>query len=156
MTNRPSDPPREKHARLLLGYGNTLRRDDGAGVRAAEELSRLVPGADLVLRQELQLDLAVTIAQYEEVFFLKAAATGDREVRAVPVTPDPSILNTGSHTCSPGALVALCRSLYGRSPSRATLVTIPGETFDFGETLSAFTREKVAGAVALVRSMIAD
>jgi hydrogenase maturation protease len=141
---------------LFVGYGNTLRSDDGAGVRAAKELARLVPGADLLVRQELQLELAERIAQYEEVFFLDAAATPDREVRALPVVPDPSVLNTGSHTCGPGALLALCHVLYGRSPERATLVTIPGETFDFGETLSAFTLEQVAGAVALVRRMIAD
>jgi hydrogenase maturation protease len=139
---------------LLLGYGNTLRSDDGAGVRAAEELSRALPGARLVVRHELQLELAETIAQFDDVFFLDASGTGEHEVRALPVVPEESVPNTGSHTCSPGALLGLCRSLYGRMPARTTLVTIPAESFDFGEELSAFTRAKLAECVTLVLGMV--
>ena len=139
---------------LLVGYRNTLRSDDGAGVRAAEELARALPDATLVLRHELQLELAATIADYDDVFFLDASGTGHQEVEATPVIPERSVPNTGSHTCSPGSLLALCHSLYGRRPSRATLVTIPAATFDFGEELSAFSRGKVAECVALVLGML--
>lgn len=139
--------------RLLVGYGNTLRSDDGAGVRAAEELHRRLPGSDLLLRQELQLELAETMAAYDDVFFLDASGTGSREVELSPVTPEETVLNTGSHTCTPGALLALCRSLYGRQPARATLVTIPAETFAFGETLSPLSRRMVAACVERVLEM---
>jgi len=140
--------------RLLIGCGNTLRSDDGAGVRAAEELSRALPEADLVLRHGLQLELAGTIAQYDDVFFIDASGTGEREVQASAVVPEKNVLNTGAHTCSPGALLALCRSLYGRAPTHTTLVTVPGTTFEFGEELSAFSRQKVAECVALVLGIV--
>jgi len=140
--------------RLLIGCGNTLRSDEGAGVRAAEELFRALPEADLVLRHELQLELAEKIAQYDDVFFIDASGTGEPEVRASAVVAEQRVLNTGSHTCSPGALLALCRSLYGRAPARTTLISVPAETFEFGEELSAFSRQKVAEAVALVLGMV--
>jgi hydrogenase maturation protease len=139
---------------LLVGCGNTLRSDGGAGVRAAEELSRKIPEADLLLRQELQMELAETIAQYDDVFFLDASGTGEREVRAARVVPDRSVLNTGSHSCSPGALLALCRTLYRSMPARTTLVTIPAESFAVGEELTAFSRRKVTEGVRLVLGMV--
>ena len=138
---------------LLIGYGNTLRSDDGVGVRAAEALARSLPDAHLELRHELQLELAATIAQFDDVFFLDASGTGEREVRATPLVPEQHAWNTGSHTCSPGTLLALCASLYGRVPGRATLVTIPAENFAFGEELSMLSREKLTECIELVQAM---
>lgn len=141
---------------LILGYGNTLRSDDGAGVRAAEELGRLLPAAHTLVRQELQLELAATIAEFDDVFFIDASGTPEREVRATPLVPEQHAWNTGSHTCSPGTLLALCAELYGRVPGRATLVTIPAENFSFGEELSPLSRAKLTECVALVRTMVGD
>jgi hydrogenase maturation protease len=139
---------------LLIGYGNTLRSEDGAGVRAAKELSLALPEASLVLRHELQLELAETIARHDDVFFIDAARTERRGLQARPVVPDTQVRNTGAHTCSPGALLALCSSLYGRVPARTTRVTIPAATVDVGEQLSAMGRQRVAECVALVLGMV--
>ena len=140
---------------LLIGYGNTLREDDGAGVRAAECAAGLFPGVDVITVHELQPELAETVSRYAMVVFLDAAAHGSgirvHELGSAPVSrPD------GSHSQSPEALVSLSRTLYGRAPERTLLMTIPGQSFGFGEKLSHFTEEMVEQAVKEVGYFLAS
>jgi hydrogenase maturation protease len=134
---------------LVIGYGNTLRGDDGAGIFAAERAARRFPGVDLLTVHDLQPELAETVSQYREVIFLDAAVQGSG-VRADVIEPAADPLPSGSHSHSPGTLLSLCGFLYGRTPERSLLIGIPGQTFDFGEQLSPFAHEMVEQAVEQV------
>ena len=131
---------------LVIGYGNTLRGDDGAGIMAAERAAGRFPGVDIVTVHELQPELAETMSHYAEVIFLDAAVEGSC-VRTIAVEPAPDPRPDGSHSHSPGVLLALCRNLYGHVPDRSLLIAIPGRTFEFGEKLSCFTEEMVEQAL---------
>jgi hydrogenase maturation protease len=134
-----------KHT-LVIGYGNTLRGDDGAGVCAAEGAARRFPGVDVMTVHELQPELAETISRYTDVIFLDAALEGSG-IRTDVIEPATDPRPDGSHANSPGTLLSLCRSLYGRVPNRSLLIAIPGRTFDFSEQLSPFTEIMVEQAI---------
>ena len=139
---------------LIIGYGNTLRGDDGAGVRAAELAADRIPGVDCVCLHELQPELAEQISRYDEVFFLDATI-GSTCLRHSTLKPDSSTLN-GMHALSPATLLSLSKALYRRIPVTATLIEIPAWQCDFGETLSAPTQTFVNACVdTLQRSLAA-
>jgi len=131
---------------LVIGYGNTLRGDDGAGIRAAERLAGRLPGVDVVTAHQLQPELAETISHYARVFFLDASAEAS-DIRSFVLTPAAAHIPGVSHDHSPEALLELCQNLYGRVPERTFLIAIPGQTFDLSEHLSAFTEKKIERAI---------
>lgn len=102
---------------LVIGYGNTLREDDGVGWRAAELLEeRLSPDAAEIIRcHQLTPELAANLEQARIVVFLDAAC--DQEpgvVSSVPVQADEA--GAWSHQLSPGQLLTLTKHLSGAAP----------------------------------------
>ena len=57
---------------LVIGYGNTLRGDDAAGVKAAELISRHHPEFEYIYLHQLVPELAEQIAERDFVFFIDA------------------------------------------------------------------------------------
>ncbi len=131
---------------LVIGYGNTLRGDDGAGIYAAERAAERFKEIDVVTVQELQPELAEMISRYAKVVFLDAAV-GIAGIRTDIIEPAPCSRPEGSHLHSPGTLLSFCLSLYGRVPERSLLIGIPGQVFDFREELSPFTEKMVEQAI---------
>ncbi len=140
---------------LIVGYGNPLRSDDGLGWRAAEELSRSLPlaqvEAEVVIRQQLTPELADNLTRADVVFFIDAARRGQPgELACEPVTPQPSTIHT--HQCSPAGLLALAQQLYGASP-QAFVVSLCGECFEHGAALSAAVEAGLPKLTALVEKL---
>jgi hydrogenase maturation protease len=125
---------------LILGYGNPLRSDDGVGWKAAAALERQLSSADLLVVSSHQLtpEMAETISRCSRVLFLDAAHTGSPgEIRMEPVRRDPSAhVDDVSHQLSPSALLELAYRLFEAEPE-ATLLTLTGENFEFGEHFSS-------------------
>jgi hydrogenase maturation protease len=138
---------------LVIGYGNTLRGDDAAGVRAAELLGSRVDGLDVVIVTDLSLELAEPISHRDHVIFIDASAGGDSvSLRIIDgKTPPPAVT---THTSSPWALLEVSGKIYGRRPRRTILATIPGDTFDLGETLSERTTLLVEECVSTLQREI--
>jgi hydrogenase maturation protease len=124
---------------LIIGYGNTLRQDDGLGIYAAEELSRLAlpAGVAVLTCQQLTPDLAADLAEVDSVAFIDACAPAGQPGRITqrdlaPCTTTPSGI---THHFGPGTLLALAGALYGHTP-RAMLFTVEAESFELGEGLN--------------------
>ena len=132
---------------LVIGIGNTLRGDDGAGVRAADRLAALCPGVDCVTAQQLSPELAETLSHYERVYLLDASVSASVVTRS-SVTPATG-LRASTASLSAAGLLSLCSSLYGGAPATA-LVEIPAEQFAFGADLSPRTAAMVESAVEVV------
>lgn len=136
---------------LILGYGNPLRSDDGLGWRAAEDLAEKFSSEEVEIRTCHQLlpELVDLISQADTTFFIDAAHDGEPgEVRCEPVVPESASLRF-SHQLSPGAILAWSRELYGRCP-RAFAVSVCGQRFDLGETLSPVVKASLPRLTALV------
>lgn len=123
---------------LVIGWGNPLRGDDGAGWRAAEMVGGALEGHDVTVRvgHQLMPELAEDIAGAGFVVFIDAACdNGPGEVRVERVEPDRAPSAAFSHQLSPPALLGMAERLYGRRPE-ARLFTVGARSFEFGERLS--------------------
>lgn len=134
---------------LLIGIGNTLRGDDGAGVYASEQCAARYPLIDCMSVHQLHPEIAETVCRYSRVIFIDASVTAD-DVSVSIVVPNSEATRGETHSYSPATLLSLCSSLYEMTPERAVLIEIPAERFEFGETLSARTTEMITRAVDLV------
>jgi hydrogenase maturation protease len=140
-------------ASLVIGYGNTLRSDDGAGVRAAELIRQAIPDVEVVVVPQLMPELAEDISRHRHVVFLDASAQTDMQsLRVVPVDAATPSTAPVTHAASPEQLLQLSKSVYGSVPDRAVLVSIPAVSFELGESLSPLTARRVVECVDWLRS----
>jgi len=141
---------------LLIAYGNSLRQDDGAGLRLAEQMAAhwLALGARMrhLAVQQLTPELAVEIAAPEvtSVVFVdtRAAAALAGPVEITALTPPDAATPSLAHHTQPGVLLAYASLLLeGRPAPPAWLVTTPGAAFDHGEGLSAAASAAIDAAL---------
>lgn len=153
------DRPDKRHTLpiLVIGYGNTLRRDDGAGVVVAEAVMAWgLPDVRAIARHQLTPELAADIADAEKVVFVDAVSPQQAQIEVAlhPLAlPDRGTALTDAHASNPESLLALASQLYQATP-QAYLLTIPAKTFEFGETLSAQTQHHVDQALNTLRVFI--
>lgn len=139
---------------LVIGYGNRLRRDDGAGQLAAERLAAEYPAVDSITGTQLTPEMAEVIARYEHVLFLDASIEA-RYVRWSLVEPRSESVLPDSHTLSPQRLLELAIELYGTCPARAELVELPADDLGFGFEISPLASEMIERLVRTFRAAIA-
>lgn len=142
---------------LILAYGNPLRGDDGVGWRAAEELSAKLtaPEVEIVCEHQLAPEMAERLSWVDAVIFLDAAEEGQPgEVCCKPLL-EPFGEVQFSHQLSPVAILALAKQLYGASP-RAYSVTLSGQCFDHGGSLSSVASEELPNLVAKVEALVQE
>jgi|SRR6185437_498803 hydrogenase maturation protease len=143
---------------LVIGYGNPLRADDGVGWHAARALERAVRDDEIQVLacHQLTPDLAANLSITQTVIFIDARCGGEpgswtsQAVR--PQTVEPGSF---SHSCDPHALLAWARSLYGNSP-QAMLISVCGESFAYGEGLSASVLARMPALLTRMRKIIAQ
>jgi hydrogenase maturation protease len=135
---------------LVIGYGNELRGDDGAGPRVARAVAGWgLPGVRSLAVHQLAPELAEEMARAERVAFVDAAAGAEGVVcwRRLRAATGPARLG---HASDPAWLLGLARLLYGRSPE-AWLATAPARDLGYGAGLSpeaARGVEAVLGRIA--------
>lgn len=140
---------------LVLGYGNTLRSDDGVGPQVVEAIASLrLPGVETLVAALLTPELADPISRVGTVVFVDAAVDGPREVQLRPCAPAETS-QIMAHAADPKTMLALARDVFGHAP-KAYLLTIPVENLGFGEQISAFAKGGMARALELIREMAAD
>jgi hydrogenase maturation protease len=145
---------------LLVGYGNPLRTDDGAGPAVAELVAAdpALVGLGLEVRTAHQLtpELAVDVAASSLLLLVDAAEgppageVGVRRVEGHPET-DPSM----THHLEPESLLGLARGLFGASPP-AVVVSIGTRSLEVGEGLTPEVEDGVARAARLVKELVEE
>jgi hydrogenase maturation protease len=137
---------------LIIGYGNTLRRDDGVGAKVADAVAALhLPGVESMACAQLTPELAEPISRARLVVFVDAALDAPREVQLRRLMPaDTSQLM--AHAADPRTMLALARDVFGHAPA-AWWLTIPIEDTGFGESLSAFAQQGCEIALQKVREL---
>lgn len=121
---------------LLIGYGNPSRRDDGVGwFVAARVRDRELPGVEVLTAHQLEVEHAETIAGFEDVVFVDAAAVGQPGTLSVKELQPRIATHAITHYLTPEDVLGLSFALFGARP-RALLLSVVGVNFDFGEDLS--------------------
>ena len=143
---------------LVIGYGNSLRRDDGVGCRVSQLVAAdpAAAGADVIAAHQLTPELAYDLHRASRVVLVDAmvgarVAPGRCVVTRLPAA-DPVAQAAGwgsTHHCTPELLAALARELYG-SVAPVTVVGVAVDSFEPGETLTAAVASQLPRLTALV------
>ncbi len=115
---------------LLIGIGNSGRSDDGLGWAFLDRIQQeAVFDGRVEYRYQLQVEDAALIKDEEHVIFVDSyrgeLPNGFQLTRCEPL----SELAFTTHVLPPGAVLSLCRDLYGRAP-RADALMIQGTCWD--------------------------
>jgi hydrogenase maturation protease len=157
---------------LVVGYGNTLRRDDGVGVRAAELMAAdpRFAAVEVLTAYQLTPELSLDLGTASLVVFVDAdvqGLPGAIEVRELspggtapadtsrPPVSEHADQGPSSHHVGADEVLALARELTGASP-RAVAVGIGVADLELGEGLSAPVESALPRVVDAVARCIAE
>jgi len=140
---------------LIVGYGNTLRSDDGVGYRLAEQIeAKNWPQVTVLALPQLTPELAPQIAQVERVVFIDAHLVSSPLVAIEPLLPHSPRASFG-HVGDPQQLLGWAHWLYGRVPT-AWWVKVATQNLELGETFSALTRQAQQEAYTKIAHLVAS
>jgi hydrogenase maturation protease len=139
---------------LVIGYGNSLRCDDGVGPYLAETIAQKAwPGVQTLAVHQLTPELAPQIAQATKVIFIDAIANRQRSEVIIEVLEPKDNYSGLDHSGNPSYLLALAKHLYGHCPP-SFWVLIPAQNFEFGEYFSVITTQAMIEALAKIFTLI--
>ena len=138
---------------LVIGYGNTLRSDDGVGVWIADRIDDLhLSNVDVRTCHQLHLELVPDLIEYESVIFIDASATGE-SIAVRRCIPSPALPSSTDHNVNPEVLQQLALELYNTAID-IYLYTVRGECFEFGSTISPAVKDRASRALSMIISRI--
>jgi hydrogenase maturation protease len=143
---------------LVVGYGNSLRGDDGVGWHAAARLADdpRMAEAEVLARQQLVPELAEDVSRASLVVLVDARHGGaPGTVTVQRVHPRPPSTSTWSHHLDPAALVALAGALYGAAPP-VFLVGVGPAAFAEGDRLSPVLERALPSVVEAVVRVVTE
>ena len=136
---------------LVIGYGNTLRGDDGVGPRVAEAVGDLrLPGVRTLICPLLTPELADQISRAAKVIFVDAAVDTPSEVQWRRLEPNATS-QLMAHAADPRTMLALSRDVFSRVPE-AWWLTIPAVDLGFREEFSPAVQRGFAEAVEKIQA----
>ncbi|MBZ5688579.1 MAG: hydrogenase maturation protease [Acidobacteriia bacterium] len=145
---------------LIVAYGNPMRCDDGVAWRVADALAPKSSDSDVeILRlHQLTPELADTVRNFGTVIFVDAASCDDARhkpgmIRVEEIRSGTSEPARFSHVLSPTKILDLAWQLYNASP-RALVVTVVGENFGHGDSLSPPVATALPELVARIERLI--
>jgi hydrogenase maturation protease len=124
---------------LVFAVGNPSRGDDAVGPLLAARLeAAAVPGVEVLVDFQLQVEHALDLAGRERVIFVDACVDAEapfveREVRA-----DAGFATT-SHSLAPAQVLETYRRVTGASPPPSLLLGVRAHHFELGAGLSPDT-----------------
>lgn len=139
---------------LLIGYGNELRGDDAIGPLIARALAELrLPGTQVLALTQLTPELAELVSQASAAIFVDAALDGPPGQVEVAPCQLLDLRQPLGHLENPESLLALCRAVFGASPS-AWMVKVQVETTELGHPLSPAAQRGIPAAVDVITRLV--
>lgn len=138
---------------LIVGYGNSLRGDDGLGPYIVEQIAGL-HWPDVRTRVLLQLapELAEEVAQADLAIFVDASMNTVDAVR-VQAANELDQTDGMTHVSEVATILQLAGNVFGRSPP-TWVVSVAGVNFSMGEVLSPRGKHNARQALGCVRELI--
>ena len=141
---------------LVIGYGNSLRSDDGAGQIVARKIASWnLPNVRSLAVHQLTPELAEDIANADTVIFVDAVISSKQNLEKIEIIileGDDKYLNFG-HTENPRSLLYLSKIVYNKIP-KAYWILIPAINFEFGEKISDITKKGIEQSLGKIESII--
>jgi hydrogenase maturation protease len=140
---------------LVVGYGNDLRSDDGAGRVVADRIEALgLPGVTVRSVSQLTPELALEMAGADRVIFVDASVEVARTTLGT-VGLETADDSPWTHFTTPAALLAMTGEV-GPVPAHAHTVSIPVADLGLGIDLSPIAGAGVEEAVTLINQLICE
>ncbi|MBV5260730.1 hydrogenase maturation protease [Synechococcus moorigangaii CMS01] len=134
---------------LIIGYGNRLRSDDGAGQTVAEAFFDQ-DNLKAIATHQLTPELVEDLVQVERVYFIDAAPIDTVTIQLIKLKDNGH--NFG-HFVDPQSLLNLAKKIYHYVPN-AYLVLIPAQNFELGESYSEITQNAIQTAIQLLQEQV--
>lgn len=127
---------------LVIGYGNSLRSDDGIGQKTAIALSQMkLKDLTAMAVDQLTPELVEKIREFEQIIFLDAEVNSDKiKVKEIEINTVENKQNW-THYFNPESLINLTSYLYQKIP-KTWLITIPINNIELGEEISKEVQEE--------------
>lgn len=145
-----------KPRKLIIGYGNPLRGDDGVGWKAASILAAKIPSeaARVLTVHQLTPELAEAVSRAELVIFVDASAGGRPGTwKCEEIKSQSTCTNSLAHSFDASALLACSRAIFNATP-RALLVSIAGESFAIQDSLTLTVEALLPEVVNYIRRKV--
>jgi len=138
---------------LIIGFGNTQRRDDGIGPHVIRQLQEAI-GMDNGVRFRSVSQLAIEMA--EELYPADAVIFVDATVKVLDggwqcerLRPYTAPADFRTHHLRPDFLLGMALAIYQHHPP-AWLVAVQGDDFGFGREITPAARTRAAGAIGKI------
>jgi hydrogenase maturation protease len=144
---------------LIVAYGNPMRCDDGVAWRAVDALENKFSSDVEILRlHQLTPELSDTVRDFRCVIYVDAASCDGSlnkpgVIRVEEIRAGASEPVRFSHVFSPKKVLDLAVQLYGASP-KAFVITVAGDNFDHGDSLSAAVSAALPDLVAKISGLV--
>jgi len=136
---------------LVIGFGNSLRGDDGVGLHLAAIATEISSSRVRAVAQ-LTPELAPELAAAARVLFIDAWQQAGATPQLQRLEPDGQV-PAFSHQLSPLQLLALSSALYGAQPIAHQLL-VPASRMELGEGFSAALLTQLPEAERLLRQWL--
>ncbi len=133
---------------LILGYGNPLRADDGAGVAVIERLAAMGatppdPPVSVLTAHQLLPEHTDDLRRAARVVFIDASTRlPPGEVTFEPIAGTDADAAPLGHHLRPARLLGMCQAMYGRRPA-AWQMAVGVESLGYGLALSPVVERAV-------------
>lgn len=142
----------EKGNILLIGIGNSGRRDDGLGWKFTDMARHLgYKEMDCEFRYQLQVEDVLMVCRYDKVVFADASHTSIKEGFEIKSIKPAGHYFFSSHMQSPETILYLAKELYNKTPEAYTLA-ISGHNWGLGTVLSRAAQENLQNAFRFFKS----
>lgn len=128
---------------LIIGYGNSIRCDDGLGPKVVEllkcEQTLVRNNISMIVLSQLDIIMVNSLIEYDLVIFIDARDDDDEipvRVELIEPSDEKSELPRDTHALSIESLLHLSEHLYQLSP-KCYAVLPKGYDFSFSEKLSS-------------------
>ncbi len=127
---------------VVLGWGNVTRSDDALGPLLLERVRRTeLQHVTVVEDFQLQPEHAFDLSGHDLALFVDAGFETPTPFAFFQIAPRASLAFT-SHTMAPEAVLDIHENVLGAAPT-AFVLTVAGENFSVGDTLSAAAAQRL-------------
>lgn len=138
---------------LVLAVGNPSRGDDAIGPELAARLeAAALPGVEVIVEFQLQVEHALDLADRARVIFVDAGSGTAAPFELGRVGAVEDHLHT-THALSPGTVLATYRRVVGREAPESWSLCVSGESFALGEGLSEAAAANLESAWPALRGL---
>lgn len=124
---------------MIIGVGNTLRSDDGAGAYVCDVIEQLkIENVFILKAQQLQTEIITALFHYDKIIIVDASVTATEVILKKSDESLDTPMSSSHHT-HPAALYSLAKQLYKKELNLYTCA-IPVKNFEMGEGLSVFAK----------------